>query len=93
MNKLGGKIKIFGRKIIIKRQRLLKKNINYRIIFDRIEAGTYLVAGILAGEKIKINDVKPKILKCEIDTLKKMGAKIKIGKSSIEVKRIKYLKN
>ena len=68
LNKLGGKIKIFGRKIIIKRQRLLRKNINYRIIFDRIEAGTYLVAGILAGEKIKINDVKPKILKCEIDT-------------------------
>ena len=92
LNKLGGKIKIFGRKIIIKRQRLLKKNINYRIIFDRIEAGTYLVAGILAGEKIKINDVKPKILKCEIDTLKKMGAKIKIGKSSIEVKKNKILK-
>ena len=51
-----------------------------------------MVAGILAGEKIKINDVKPKILKCEIDTLKKMGAKIKIGKSSIEVKKNKILK-
>ncbi len=92
LNKLGGKIKIFGRKIIIKRQRFLRKNINHRIIFDRIEAGTYLVAGILAGGKIKINDVKPRILKCEIDILKKMGAKIKIGKSSIEVKKNKVLK-
>ena len=66
--------------------------VNHNVIFDRIEAGTYLVAGALSGKKIVIKDIKPKILKCEMNTLKKMGAKITFSKNSISIIKSNKLK-
>ena len=53
LKKLGSKIIVSGRKITVYGKSLNKKNISHRIIFDRIEAGTYLIAGALIGKKIK----------------------------------------
>ncbi len=92
LKKLGSKIKISGRKISIERQDTSKNKINHKIIFDRIEAGTYLVAGALIGKKIILNKIVPKILKNEINILKKMGAKITYDNNSISIKKSKYLK-
>ncbi len=92
LKKLGSKIKISGRKISIERQAITKNKINHKIIFDRIEAGTYLVAGALMGKKIILNKIVPKILKYEINILKKMGARISYNNSSISIKKSKYLK-
>ena len=52
LKKMGSKIKISGRKISVIGKGKIKKKIEHKIIFDRIEAGTYLVAGALAGDKI-----------------------------------------
>ena len=92
LKKLGSKIKILGRKIIITGKEKNTKKINHRIIFDRIEAGTYLIAGALTGNKITINKVFPKILKNEINILKKMGVFISLSKNSISVRNSKKLK-
>ena len=92
LKKLGSQIKISGRKISIERQAITKNKINHKIIFDRIEAGTYLVAGVLIGKKIILNKIIPKILKNEINILKKMGAKITYDNNSILIKKSKYLK-
>ena len=92
LKKLGSQIKISGRKISIERQARTKNKINHKIIFDRIEAGTYLVAGALMGKKIILNKIVPKILKYEINILKKMGARISYNNSSISIKKSKYLK-
>ena len=85
LKKLGCKINIQGRKIFIESKKIKKEKVNHCIIFDRIEAGTYLVAGVLIGKKIIIKDIKPKILKCEINILKKMGAKITLSKNSVSI--------
>ena len=85
LNKLGGKIKFLGRTIVIHGCQNINKNINHEIIFDRIEAGTYMIAAALAGKKIVLNKVKSKIIKTEIDVLKKMGVKIKVKKTKIEI--------
>ncbi len=85
LKKLGSKIKISGRKISIIGKNISFKKINHKIIFDRIEAGTYIIAGALIGKKIKINKVVPKILKYEINVLKKMGAKIISSKNSVTI--------
>ena len=74
LKKMGSRIKIKGRKIIIQKKKSSVEKLNHRVIFDRIEAGTYLVAGSLLGKKIIIKNVNPKILKFEINILKKMGA-------------------
>ena len=70
------------------------KNINYQIMFDRIEAGTYMVAAALTEGSLKITNVKPDIIQTEIKILRKIGAKIKINKNNIKVigrKKIKGL--
>ncbi len=92
LKKLGFNIKIFGRKIYVIGKNSIKKKINHKIIFDRIEAGTYLILANLIGKKIKIQKIDPKILKYEINTLKKMGAKITSAKNSIFVLENKGLK-
>ena len=92
LKKLGSKIKISGRKIKIFGKMSSIKNINHKIIFDRIEAGTYLIAGSLLSKKIVIKQINPKILKYEIKILKKMGVKISIFKNSIFISKSKKLK-
>ena len=92
LKKLGGKIKISGRTIIIIGNNSSKKKISHKVIFDRIEAGTYLIAGALAGKKISIKKVQPKILKYEIDILKKIGAKTTCSKNSISISKSSKMK-
>ena len=91
MKKLGCKITIKGRRIALEKKKIEREKVNHSIIFDRIEAGTYLVAGALIGKKIIIKDIKPKILKCEVDILKKMGVKINLFKNSISISKSKRL--
>ena len=92
LKKLGGKIKISGRKIIVYGKTSIKKNIAHKVIFDRIEFGTYLIAAILIGKKVSINNINTKYFKQEISILKKMGAKIFISKKSIIISKSKNLK-
>ncbi len=92
LKKIGGKIKISGRKIIINESNKLNKKINHQIIFDRIEAGTYLIAGALIGKKLIIKQIETKIFKSEIKILKKMSVKIKVCKNSICILKSKNLK-
>ena len=70
----------------------LKKNIHHKVIFDRIELGTYIIAAALVGKKIKFNNVDSKVIKNEINILKKMGVKLKIQKSNIEVLKSNNIK-
>ena len=62
LKKLGGQIKISGRTITINESKKKKIN-NHKIIFDRIEAGTYMIASALIGKKIIIDKIDPKLLK------------------------------
>ena len=67
---------------------------SYPIMFDRIEAGTYLVAAAVTEGNLKIKNVIPKIIQTEIDILKKIGAKITIKNEEIHIvgsKKIKAL--
>ena len=58
---------------------------NYSVMFDRIEAGTYLVAAAVTEGNLKIRNVVPNIIKTEINTLKKIGAKIICKKNEIHI--------
>ena len=93
LKKLGCKIRTNGRKITVEGTKKIKSKIKYKVIFDRIEAGTYLVAGALTGKKIVINKIYSKVFKTEINILKNMGVKIYTKKNSITVLSSKKLKN
>ncbi len=94
LKKLGAIINLKGRTISIKQKKLIKLKITHKIIFDRIEFGTYMIAGaLLAKKKLKIDKIDPKIIKCEIDILKKIGVKIIQKKKFIIIKKNKKLNN
>ncbi len=90
--KLGAKIKLSGRTITIYQNKDKKIKANHSVMFDRIEAGTYMIASALVGKKITINRIIPSIIQTEIDTLKKIGVKIEKNKFSITILKNKKLK-
>ena len=57
----------------------------YRVLPDRIETGTYLVAAAISGGKIKVKDTDPKLLDAVIDKLREAGADIICGEDWIEL--------
>jgi len=59
----------------------------HSIMFDRIEAGTYMVAGAMLGEKIKCNSIIPKEMEVVIQKLKETGVEILEDNNSITVKK------
>jgi len=61
------------------------KEITYSVMFDRIEAGTYLVVAAATEGNLKIKNIVPKIIQTEIKTLKKIGAKINVKKDEIHI--------
>ena len=65
----------------------------YTVMFDRIEAGTYLVAAAITEGNIKIKNISPIIIQTEIDILKKIGAKIKIRKDEVHIVGNKKVKS
>ena len=92
LKKLGGKIKLSGRTIIIKGSETQRSLINHKVIFDRIEAGTYMIASALIGKEIIIDKIDTAIIKNEINILKKMGVKIRKNKNSLVIQRNLKLK-
>ncbi len=93
LNKMGCNIR-WTSKRTIKIVGVTKLNeISHSVMFDRIEAGTYLIAAAVTEGNLKIQNIDPKIIKTEIDILKKIGLKISIKKNEIHVVGKKKIKN
>jgi len=95
LNKMGCKIKWTSKRTIKIIGVNEIKEISYSVMFDRIEAGTYLVAAAITEGNLKIQNIIPKIIKTEIDVLKKIGSKIVIKKNEVHIignKKIKSIK-
>jgi len=69
------------------------KELSYRVMADRIEAGTYLIGAALTEGKLRIIGIDPKIIITEINTLKKVGAKIIQKKKEIIIQGSKKIKS
>ena len=69
------------------------KEISYAVMFDRIEAGTYLVAAAVTEGNLRISNIVPEIIKTEINLLKKLGSKIMIKKNEVQIVGNKKIKN
>ena len=91
LRKLGIKVKINRRNIEINGS-IKEKKISHNVISDRIELGTYLIAGALTARKLKLKNIDTKIVKKEISVLKKMGVKMNVGKNFVEVFKSKNFK-
>ena len=57
----------------------------WNVLFDRIEAGTYLVAGAITNGHVKVNKINPQTIKILTKKLADMGARINVGENYVEV--------
>ncbi len=57
----------------------------YRVVSDRIETGTFLVAAAISGGKIRAKDTEPKLLESVLLKLEETGAHINTGSDWIEL--------
>ncbi|MGG7176917.1 UDP-N-acetylglucosamine 1-carboxyvinyltransferase [Clostridium paraputrificum] len=73
LNAMGGKVTGAGTgKIIIEGVESLK-GISYKPIYDRIEAGTFMIAAAMTNSKIKVNGVNGEHVRPLIEKLKECG--------------------
>lgn len=92
LNKMGAKIKGAGTdRIEITGVKKLAE-ISYNIMPDRIEAGTYLVAGAITGGKVKLTNVCPEHIEPILNKLEEANCKLTIGKNTIEIEAPKRVK-
>ena len=91
--KIGCNIKWISKRTIKIEGVINLNDIKYQVMPDRIEAGTYLIAAALSEGNLKISGIDPKIIKTEIDVLKKIGAKITYKKNEIIIKGGKKIKS
>ena len=83
--KMGTKIEGLGTDLI-KIEGVKELNgVDYRIISDRIEAGTYMIAAAITGGDILVEKIDPLLLKPVIVKLEEAGVKITQNKDSIKV--------
>ncbi len=57
----------------------------YRVLPDRIETGTYLVAAAMTGGHIKVKDARPDTLDAILQVLREAGAELIVGEDWIEL--------
>jgi len=88
---MGAKIEGLGtERIIINGVKKLKP-VSYSIIPDRIEAGTFLIAGAITRGNVTVNNIIPEHCKACIETLADMGFVISGNDSSVTIEPSKKL--
>jgi UDP-N-acetylglucosamine 1-carboxyvinyltransferase len=64
----------------------------HRVIPDRIEAGTFLIAGAITGGALDIVDVNPRHLASIIEKMREAGVRIETGVGSVKIRANGHLK-
>lgn len=85
LNNLGARIRGAGTSVItIDGVQELKGGFT-EVIPDRIEAGTYMIAGALIGKNLKVSNMIPKHVEALIEKLKEMKVPVTVGEDYVIV--------
>ena len=92
LNKMGAEISGVGTKTLtISGVTELKSVNSFKIIPDRIEAGTFLIATAMTGGSVELIDVNANHLKCVLDNLVVAGSEIDISDNNIKINSSKIV--
>ncbi|MCH9644921.1 MAG: UDP-N-acetylglucosamine 1-carboxyvinyltransferase [Gammaproteobacteria bacterium] len=83
LNMMGAKIHGAGSETIVIEGVDELKGGKHNIIADRIEAGTYLVAGAMTRGRVTVKDVAPETLMATLNKLEEAGADIEVQETSV----------
>ncbi len=85
LNAMGAKIRGAGTdRIVIEGVKRLRGT-HYDVLPDRIESGTYLVAGAITRGNVRIRNTRPEHLDAVLIKLQEAGAKLGIGDNWVEI--------
>lgn len=78
LNKIGASICNIGTRelVIIGKKSLEKQNITYSVMPDRIEAGTYMIAGAITKGNVNIIGIKPSLIEIFLEKLVQANVKV-----------------
>jgi len=85
LNCMGGKISGAGSDTLTIEGVERLSGTEYKVLPDRIEAGSYLVAAAITGGHIKIKDTRPDTMDAILQALREAGADITVGDDWIEL--------
>ncbi|WP_032496766.1 UDP-N-acetylglucosamine 1-carboxyvinyltransferase [Hydrogenivirga sp. 128-5-R1-1] len=92
LRKMGASIEIEGRTAVVEGSEELK-GFHHRVIPDRIEAGTLMVASLLTGGEVELENVLPEHLGAVIGKLEEAGARVeRLGADRLRVVKVGELK-
>jgi UDP-N-acetylglucosamine 1-carboxyvinyltransferase len=84
LNSMGAKIKGIGSPSLTIQGIREFKEVEYEAIGDRIEAATYVMAGLMTQSSIKVSGFKTKHLDFVFECLKDMGGKLEVGDDYVQ---------
>jgi UDP-N-acetylglucosamine 1-carboxyvinyltransferase len=85
LNRCGARIEGIGRPILVIRGVDRLHGTSYRIIPDRIEAGTFIIAGAITRSRITVTNVRARHLAAFLDKMREAGVEFLRKGNSIEV--------
>jgi UDP-N-acetylglucosamine 1-carboxyvinyltransferase len=85
LNKMGAKISGAGTDTITIEGVETLQGTTYKVVPDRIETGTFLVAAAITGGRVRVKDTDPHLLDAVLDKLRESGAEISSGEDWIEL--------
>jgi len=85
LNKMGAKISGAGSDTLTIEGVESLQGTTYKVVPDRIETGTFLVAAAITGGKVRVKDTDPTLLDAVLDKLRDSGASIECGEDWIEL--------
>ena len=91
LRKMGASIELEGRTAIVEGSGELR-GFEHRVIPDRIEAGTLMVAGVLTDGEVELENVIPEHLGAVIEKLKYAGAEVETLERGVRVRRKRELR-
>ncbi|MBN1899565.1 MAG: UDP-N-acetylglucosamine 1-carboxyvinyltransferase [Spirochaetes bacterium] len=62
------------------------KPVEYTVIPDRIEAGTFILAGVITRSNITVENIHPTHIRSLIDVLERMNIKLKVTDDSVKIR-------
>ena len=85
LNCMGAKITGAGTDTIVVEGVERLSGTEYKVLPDRIETGSYLVAAAITGGRVKLKDTRPDIMDAVLQALREAGADITVGDDWIEL--------
>ncbi|MDG2187989.1 MAG: UDP-N-acetylglucosamine 1-carboxyvinyltransferase [Hyphomicrobiales bacterium] len=61
---------------------------SHKIMADRIEAGTYAIAGCMTGGRLELTNFDPNLLEKPFEILRDIGCSIKVNKNSVIIEKL-----